>query len=62
MKSSLKRRYNMENFLRIWSIIVIAFFMIISTTLALDKNPNTTKGGFLMLIFMAPVFYYIIKF
>lgn len=52
----------MENFLRIWSIIVIAFFMIMSTTLALDKNPNTTKGGFLMLIFMAPVFYYIIKF
>lgn len=52
----------MEQILRIWSIIVVAFFMILSAICALDKNPSTTKGGFLMLIFMAPVFYYIIKF
>lgn len=52
----------MENFLRIWSFTIIAFFMIMSAICALDKNSKTSKGGFLMLIFIAPVLYYIIKF
>lgn len=52
----------MEQFLRVWSIIVTALFMILCATGLSDKNKSVARGALMILIFMAPVFYYIIKF
>lgn len=51
----------MENFLRIWSIIVMIFLLIATTLVAFDKN-KINKGGILLLIMLIPTFVYIIKY
>ena len=51
----------MENFLRIWSIIVMIFLLIATTLVAFDKN-KINKSGILLLIMLIPTFVYIIKF
>lgn len=51
----------MENFLRVWSIIMIMFFMI-SCIINIFENSKNAKLSFVIFILLAPVFYYIIKF
>lgn len=51
----------MENFLRIWSIIVMLFLLTASVLVAFDKN-KMNKGGIMLLIMLIPTFVYIIKF
>lgn len=51
----------MEQFLRVWSIIVMIFLLIASVLVTFDKN-KINKGGILLLIMLIPTFVYIIKF
>jgi preprotein translocase subunit SecG len=53
----------MEQFLRIFSIIITALWLIIMLLITLLENNKTTRvtAGVIALLF-APVFYYIIKF
>ena len=51
----------MEQFLRIWSTIVMLFLLTASVLVAFDKN-EMNKCGILLLIMLIPTFVYIIKF
>ena len=51
----------MEQFLRIWSIIVMAILLIKSVIITFEDK-KLTKQGILFLLLYTPVFYYIIKF
>lgn len=51
----------MEQFLRVWSIIVMIFLLTASTLVAFDKN-KINKGGIILLIMLVPTFVYIIKY
>lgn len=51
----------MENFLRIWSIIAMAIWLIMDVIVTFEDK-KFTKQGILFLLLYVPVFYYIIKF
>lgn len=53
----------MENFLKIWSIVILSLWSILLSAMLLFVNDkNTRKTAFIIVLLFAPVFYYIIKF
>lgn len=53
----------MENFLRIYSIIIMCLSLIsFIITAFFNKEQKLNKTAFFLILLYAPVFYYIIKF
>ena len=63
MKISLKRRYNMEQILRIYSIAILVYFLVSSLHLTIKTENKVDRAvALIVCIMLVPIFYYIIKF